>query len=147
MRAPAVGTGALTAGVLAGLAGSSALNAVAYLDMTIRARPASSTPEETARRLTEVVGVGLGPLLGYLTAVSSSVTFTLLTRERRMALPVAAGLLGAVAMLAADTPMTVLGVTDPRRWRPVDWVADLVPHLAFGAAAALTLRRLRPTRR
>lgn len=147
----------LAAGLLAGLAGSSALNALTYLDMVVRARPASGTPEETARRITEAAGIdlgsedraanrrsGLGPLLGYLAAVSSAVTFALLTRDRHPALPLAAAALGGTAMLAADAPMTALGVTDPRRWSRVDWLADAVPHLVFGAVTALTLRRLLP---
>jgi hypothetical protein len=47
-------------------------------------------------------------------------------------------------MLAGDGPMTVLGVTDPRSWRPVDWVADVLPHFAYAvvAAAATPVRRL-----
>ena len=44
-----------------------------------------------------------------------------------------------LAMLAGNGPMTVLGVTDPRSWRPVDWVADIVPHLAYAAVAAAAL--------
>jgi hypothetical protein len=28
--------------------------------------------------------------------------------------------------------MVVLGITDPRTWSTADWIADLVPHLAYG---------------
>ncbi len=38
----------LLAGVAAGAAGTTALNAVTYLDMATRARPAGSTPDDTA---------------------------------------------------------------------------------------------------
>lgn len=36
--------------------------------------------------------------------------------------------------------MTVLGVTDPRTWRPVDWAADIIPHLAYAVVAAATIK-------
>jgi hypothetical protein len=35
--------------------------------------------------------------------------------------------------------MTVLGVTDPRAWSLVDWISDVVPHLAYGAVVKATL--------
>jgi hypothetical protein len=149
-------------GLLAGAAGSTALNAVSYLDMAVRARPASRTPEETIRRLadlTHLPGLGaadtgeganrrsaLGPLLGYLTGMATAVAFAVASSRRRMPVPMAAVLLGAGAMLTADAPMTALGVTDPRRWDRADWIADVVPHLAYGAVAALTWRALRETR-
>lgn len=41
--------------------------------------------------------------------------------------------------------MRVLGVTDPRTWPASPWVADIVPHLAYGAATAAVLDRLGPT--
>jgi hypothetical protein len=147
--------GRLTDALIAGLAGSSALNVVTYLDMVLRARPASGTPEQAARRVAEVVRVdlgtgtraanrsaGLGPLLGYLAAVGASLAFVGVTGRRRPPLPVAAAALGATAMLTADGPMAALGVTDPRRWSRVDWLSDLVPHLAYGVAAAAVLRRV-----
>jgi hypothetical protein len=31
--------------------------------------------------------------------------------------------------------MTLLRVTDPRTWSAEDWLADLLPHLAYAAAA------------
>jgi hypothetical protein len=45
-------------------------------------------------------------------------------------------------MLAGNGPMTVLGVTDPRRWGAVDWAADVLPHLAYAGVAAVTLDAL-----
>jgi len=38
--------------------------------------------------------------------------------------------------------MAALGVTDPRRWDAADWLSDLVPHLAYGFAAAFVYRAL-----
>ncbi|MCL7458102.1 hypothetical protein M8I35_13045 [Micromonospora sp. MSM11] len=147
----------LADGAIAGAVGSTALNVVSYLDMVVRARPASSTPERSAGRLAEVAHVdlgpgdraanrrsGLGPLLGYGIGVAAGIGYALLSRGRRMPLPLAAGVLGGGVMTMSDGSMTVLGVTDPRTWRRGDWLADLVPHLAYGVAAAATWNRLRP---
>ncbi|MBQ1075975.1 hypothetical protein KBX06_22860 [Micromonospora sp. C31] len=147
----------LADGAIAGAVGSTALNVVSYLDMAARARPASSTPEKTAGRLAQVAHVdlgaeeraanrrsGLGPLLGYGIGVAAGVGYALLARGHRMPLLLAAGVLGGSVMTMSDGSMTVLGVTDPRTWRRSDWLADLVPHLAYGVAAAATWNRLRP---
>ncbi|MFB9238329.1 hypothetical protein ACFFWC_22690 [Plantactinospora siamensis] len=144
----------LLSGTLAGLAGSSALNVVTYLDMAVRARPTSSTPEETVRRLADTAHVplgpedraanrraGLGPLLGYVSGVATAVGYALLVR-RRLPVPVAAGLLGVGAMVGSDAPIAALRVSDPRTWSAGSWLSDLVPHLAYGLAAAVTLDRL-----
>ena len=147
-------------GAIAGAVGSAALNVVSYLDMVVRARPASSTPEETARRLAGVAHVDLGPedraanrrsglgsLLGYGTGVAAGAAFGLLAARKRIPLPVAAGLLGGSVMATTDASMTALKVTDPRRWGRAGWVADIVPHLAYGMAAVATWNRLRPPSR
>lgn len=47
----------LMAGAAAGAAGTTALNAVTYLDMAWRARPASQTPEQAVEKLAERAGV------------------------------------------------------------------------------------------
>jgi hypothetical protein len=57
--------------------------------------------------------------------------------------PVAAGALTALAMTGANGPMALLGITDPRTWKVTDRVADVVPHLAYGAVAAGVDNRLR----
>ncbi|MFC6021226.1 hypothetical protein ACFP2T_34260 [Plantactinospora solaniradicis] len=153
----------LVDGAIAGAVGSVALNVVTYLDMTVRARPASSTPEESVRRLTDALHIGLGPedraanrrsglgpLLGYAVGVACAAALTTVGL-RRLPGPVAAGILGAGAMLTSDGMLTVLRVTDPRRWSRTDWLSDVVPHLAYGMAAVATLDQLgrarRPNRR
>ncbi|MGS2615864.1 hypothetical protein ACVCAH_15270 [Micromonospora sp. LZ34] len=149
--------GSLADGVIVGAVGSTALNVVSYLDMVVRGRPASSTPEESAGRLAGVVHVdlgpgdraanrrsGLGPLLGYGAGISAAVGFALLTRGRRQPLALASALLGGGVMTIADGGLTALGVTDPRAWGRADWLTDIVPHLAYGVAAAATWNRLRP---
>ncbi|MEN3614320.1 hypothetical protein AAH979_32850 [Plantactinospora sp. ZYX-F-223] len=144
--------------MIAGAVGSVALNVVTYLDMTLRARPASIVPEESAQRLAEMLHIGLGPedraanrrsglgpLLGYATGVLSGAALTVIGL-RRLPGPVAAGLFGAGVMLASDGALTVLGSTDPRRWSRTDWLSEIVPHLVYGVAAVATLGRLRHTR-
>jgi hypothetical protein len=151
---------ALVDGAIAGAVGSAALNVVSYLDMVVRARPASSTPEVTAGRVAGVAHVdlgpedraanrrsGLGPLLGYGMGIAAGAAFGMLAARRRLPGPLSVGLLGGGVMAMSDGSMTALGVTDPRRWRPVDWLSDIVPHLAYGMAAAATWKRLRPPAR
>jgi hypothetical protein len=141
-------------GLVAGAAATTALNAVTYLDMAVRGRPPSSTPEQSVQKLADAAHVGLGPaekarnrkaglgpLLGYATGAGVAVAYAYLVRGRRLPWPVNAVALTALAMVAANAPMTVTGVTDPRRWSAADWAADVVPHLAYGAAAAAVYDR------
>lgn len=142
-------------GLVAGAAGTSALNAVTYLDMAVRARPASSTPEQSVERLASAAGVdlgegdaaenrkaGLGPLLGYGTGLGAGLAYGLLA-PRRLPWPAAALALTALAMAGSSAPMTLLGLTDPRQWTASDWASDLVPHAAYGAVAAAVLTAAR----
>jgi hypothetical protein len=142
----------VTRALVAGATGITALNTVTYLDMALRARPASTTPERSVEKLAGVAHVGLGegdkatnrkagigPLLGYATGVGVTVAYAYLMRRmgRRPPWPVSAVALAALAMVGADAPLVVTRVTDPRRWSAVDWASDVVPHLAYGAAAAV----------
>ena len=137
----------LKRGLLAGAAGTTLLNAVTYLDMAIRGRPASDTPERTvdaglqklgrelpgssaqrdARRtgLGAVTGIGSGLAIGV--GASAARAFGV-----RLPGPLAAVATGAGAMAATNLPMTALGLTDPREWSAADWVSDAIPHLAYG---------------
>jgi hypothetical protein len=141
-------------GAAAGAAGTTALNAVAYLDMVVRGRPASSTPEDTVEKLADTAHVtipgegdlrrnrvqGLGPLLGLAAGVGVGVLVGLVRASGfRAAPPVGALLTTAGVMLAANGPMAVLGVTDPRTWSRTDWISDVVPHLAYGVVVKTTL--------
>jgi RsiW-degrading membrane proteinase PrsW (M82 family) len=138
-------------GAAAGAAGTTALNSVTYADMTVRARPASDTPERTVEEASKKLGVpvpgspdeqkqrvaGLGPLTGIAAGVGTGALigamYGLGWRPRRSLLALAAG---GAAMLAGNGPMTVLGITDPRSWSATDWISDVVPHLAYGAVTA-----------
>lgn len=147
---------AFLAGACAGAAGTSALNGVTYLDMAVRGRPASSTPEDTVDRLAEAAGVdipgegqtrqdrlsGLGALTGLLTGVGVGALAGLLTTKLRLPLPVLSVLIGTAAMAGSNIPMTALRITDPRTWDATSWVSDIIPHLAYGAVTAAVLTAL-----
>jgi ribose/xylose/arabinose/galactoside ABC-type transport system permease subunit len=147
---------AFLAGAAAGAAGTTALNGVTYLDMAVRGRPASSTPEDTVDRLTAAAGIdipgegkarhnrlsGVAALTGLLTGVSVGALAGLLTTKLRLPPPVLSILIGAAAMAGSNIPMTALGVTDPRTWDATSWVSDVVPHLAYGVVTAAVLTAL-----
>ncbi len=130
-------TGAMR-GAAAGAAGVTALNAVTYLDMVYRARPASDTPEQLVERLAGEAGVrvpgdeearqqrlqGLGPLAGILTGVAVGVVAGMV-RGAGVRLPAAlAGpLVGLIAMVGADAPLAATGLSDPRTWSAAEWAA------------------------
>jgi hypothetical protein len=153
------------AGLAAGAAGTTALNTVTYLDMVVRARPASSTPEDTVQRVEEQTGVslssqgsgaeaaanrrsGLGALLGIAAGLGVGALYGVL-RPRLRGLPLA--VLGTGAGLAANVgttaPMALLGVTNPPQWSAGSWVSDLVPHLAYGITTAAVWEQLSIRRR
>jgi hypothetical protein len=144
-------------GAVAGAAGTTALNAVTYLDMAWRARPASEIPQQAVDMFASKAGhpvlgddeakkirlAGLGPLTGIATGVAIG-TLAGLSRAilQRLPAPVAAVAVGVTAMLMTDAPMASVGLTDPKNWSTADWLSDAVPHLAYGAVtyAALVQR-------
>ncbi len=141
-------------GAAAGAAGTTALNAVTYLDMAGRGRGTSSTPEQTVEKLAEKAHVtipgegetrenrlqGLGPLTGLAAGVGMGVLVGLVRAAGFRTRPlVGTALITAGVLVAANGPMTVLGITDPRTWSAADWISDLVPHLAYGAVVQTTM--------
>jgi hypothetical protein len=142
-------------GIAAGAVGTIALDVVSYVDMVVRARPASSLPAEVAGALAERAGVelaadgndsepagnrrsGLGALFGYGVGLGVGAAYGLLRSllpAPSRPWPAAAGL-GLTAMAASDLPAAALGVTDPRTWGAAGWVSDLLPHLTYGLATA-----------
>lgn len=148
---------ALGKGALAGAAGTTALNALTYLDMSVRARPASELPQQAVEKIADraehpVPGsgeqkqnrlTGLGSLSGIATGVGIGAVAGLLGPVlRRLPLPLSSALLGAGAMAATDTSMARLGLTDPRSWSSMDWASDAVPHLGYGLVTVVALRAL-----
>ncbi|MGC9670449.1 hypothetical protein ACNTMW_28380 [Planosporangium sp. 12N6] len=149
---------ALYRGLIAGAVGTMALDITSYLDMALRGRPSSTTPERTVRRMATSTGVdlgdgaradnraaGIGALLGYATGLTVTVAYTGAVREP-LPLPRAAAVLTVAAMLASNAPMTILRITDPRTWSATDWVSDVVPHAAYGVVAAAVDGALRQPR-
>jgi len=141
-------------GAAAGAAGTTALNAVTYLDMAVRGRGTSSTPEQTVEKLAERAHVsipgdeqtrenrkqGLGPLMGLGAGVGVGVLGGLARAAGyRSAKPVGIALTTLGVLAVANGPMTVLGVTDPRTWSVADWISDVVPHLAYGIVLKTTM--------
>ena len=159
----------VVAGLVAGAAGTLALNVAGYLDMLVRGRPASRLPARVAGRLVDEIGLpleldddadeaetderpaestpaqgplanrqeALGALLGYSNGVGIGMAYGIV----RLILPrpptwLAGTLLGGLAMAASDYPAARLGLTDPAEWSGADWIADVVPHMAYGVVTA-----------
>jgi len=140
-------------GAAAGAAGTTALNAVTYLDMAVRARAASSTPEDTVEEMAgklpvDVPGEGdkrdnrvsaLGPLMGLATGVGLGALYGAGTSATGRPHPAAGTLVvTAMVLIGANGPMAALGVSDPREWDLNAWLTDIVPHVAYGVVTALT---------
>lgn len=141
-------------GAAAGAAGTTALNAVTYLDMAIRGRPSSSTPEQVVETIAEKAHVtipgdgktranrveGLGPLAGLGGGVAVGVAVGLARAAGLRSRPLVGILLTTMAaMVPGNGPMAVLGITDPRNWSTTEWLSDVVPHLAYGAVVKTTM--------
>ncbi|UGQ11879.1 hypothetical protein LO772_34820 [Yinghuangia sp. ASG 101] len=149
----------LLRGAAAGAAGTTALNVVGYADMVLRARPASTTPEMTVRRLARTLHLripgdgearenrvaGLAPLTGYAAGVGMGAALALARAAgwHPGTLPRYA-VASAGALAGTNGPMTVLGITDVRTWSVSDWVSDLVPHVAYGVVTVWVLDNLAP---
>ena len=169
----------IVAGLVAGAAGTLALNVAGYLDMLARGRPASRLPADVAGRLAEEIGLPLdfdldiddtaadaddddddldpesrgrvanrqeavGALLGYANGLGIGLGYALL----RLVLPrpptwLAGAALGGLAMASSDYPATRLGLTDPQSWSSADWMADVIPHIAFGLVTAGTFEAIK----
>ncbi len=143
----------LAHGLIAGATGTVALNVATYLDMALRARPASPVPTQTAKELADAADVdlapdneeeteqnrsqGLGALLGYVSGLGFGGMYGLLApRLGGASVPIGAGALTLATMAGSNVPATVGGVTDPREWSAKDWVADIIPHLLYGIVTA-----------
>lgn len=152
-------------GAVAGAVGTTALNATTYLDMAVRGRPASSTPEQVVERGAARIGVrvpgdgatreartsGIGALLGLAAGVATGVALGAVRGGTGSHGSGAGGPAATVvtawllAMVVGNGPMTLLRVTDPRTWSATDWAADVLPHLSYAVSAAATLEMLDQT--
>jgi hypothetical protein len=147
----------LLSGAAAGAAGTTALNVITYLDIAVRGRPTSSTPERTVDAMAKLFGLtipgsgdvlanrisGLAALTGYAAGIGMGIILGLAyALGWRPGLLVATLVASAVALVGTNGPMTVLGVTDPLTWSLVDWISDLIPHLGYGIVTASVLHYL-----
>lgn len=147
----------LLSGAAAGAAGTAALNAATYLDMVMRGRGSSGTPQQTVEAIEDRLPVsvpgegetrdnrvsGLGSLTGILTGVGIGAVWGLLRRAGlRPSIPVGAVLVGLSAMVSTDASMAAAKVSDPRNWSADDWLSDLLPHLVYGVVTYATLEAL-----
>lgn len=149
-------------GVAAGSVGTVTLNVVTYADMFLRGRPASEVPAQLAGHLAGEAGAkldfggdaeeqvyhrqeALGALLGYATGLGIGAIYGgLRPHLGNMSLVTASLGLGLGAMAVSDIPLAVTRVSDPRTWGAAGWVADLVPHLAYGLMTAVTYQAFTP---
>ena len=144
-------------GAAAGAAGTTALNTVTYLDMAVRGRGSSSSPEQTVEALADKGHVtipgdeehrqnrvaGLGPLTGLVTGIGVGVLAGLARAAGFRSSPLVGTALTTVGVLVGSNgPMTALGITDPRTWSATDWASDVVPHLAYAVVVRTTLDAL-----
>ena len=145
-------THALRRGLLAGAAGTIALDVATYTDMALRGRPSSGTPATVVGIMADKMGLtalgteakdetasnrrgGLGALLGYATGLAVGVTYGLVREQfDGVPAPLASVAVSLAAMAASDTPIAATGASDPRTWGVSGWASDLLPHLAYGAA-------------
>jgi uncharacterized membrane protein len=140
-------------GMLAGAAGTTALNAVTYLDMAGRGRPASQVPTQSVQTIANRIQVpvpgrgaerdhrveGLAALGGIATGVGIGGVFGWL-HDRGLRLGVLGSVvIGGSAMAATDASMVRLGISDPQEWTTVDWASDVLPHLAYGCVTQACL--------
>jgi hypothetical protein len=147
----------LIAGMAAGAAGTAVLDAVTYIDMAVRGRPASNTPQDSIETLTASVGLripgaeetrrnrlsGLASLAGIATGIGiGAVTGIVAARWPARGVLSLGTATSAGAMAGTAGSMTALRVTDPRKWSVGDWLSDFVPHLAYGFVTAAVARRL-----
>jgi hypothetical protein len=140
-------------GAVAGAAATCALNATTYLDMAVRGRPPSSTPQRTVAAMAAARGWsipgddetrrnrldGLASLSGMVTGVAAGVAYGVMNglgvRPGRLT---GAVLSGAGVMAMTNASMASYGVTDPFSWSAEEWISDLVPHAVYGAILAAT---------
>jgi len=149
----------LLVGAVAGAASTTTLNVITYLDIAVRGRSASTTPERTVEAMARLFHLtlpgsgdilanrisGLGALTGYAAGIGMGLILGLAyALGWRPGLLVSTLVAMVLALVGTNGPMTVLGVTDPRTWGLVGWISDLIPHFGYGVVTALVLHYFYP---
>ena len=141
----------LSAGILAGAAGATALNAVNYADQAVRgnAPTSSAAGPHVASTAAEVTKAGpvraaaLGPLGGLGVGVAVGALAGLVRGSAATPPPVLAAVAtGLVAMAAGDGVALATGTARPDWRAPVTLLRELVPHLVYGAVTGIALHRM-----
>ncbi|MGH7736347.1 MAG: hypothetical protein ACREMP_00510 [Candidatus Tyrphobacter sp.] len=142
---------ALVRGLVAGAAGTAALDIVTYLDMAIRGRPPSEVPKKTVQRLAQSAGLHVldgddgkvenrrtaaGAIAGYMDGLCAGAAYG----AARSLLPipwyVGATALAGLTLLVGEGTAVRAGATDWRTWSAADWISDLVPRAVYGVVTA-----------
>lgn len=147
-------------GIIAGAAGTMALDITTYGDMLLRGRAASGVPARVAGVLADTFGLealrtdledgpaanrrsAAGALLGYAAGIGLGGLYGLTWDSSGRRPSALAGVaLGLMAMAASDLPIALTGASDPRTWTPVDWASDLIPHLIYGLVTVETFEAI-----
>jgi hypothetical protein len=149
-------------GLLAGAAGTVALDIATYADMALRGRSLSNSPSKLVSSLANMMHLplssrgagtqdqtaqnresGLGALLGYINGLGTGVVYGLLrSQSDEVPLPLASTLVGLAAMAGSDVPLVMLKVSDPKTWGVSGWLSDLIPHLIYGCVTVATYEAL-----
>ena len=150
--------GMIAQGLLAGAAGTLALDIYTYADIFATARPASSLPSTTVQKIAEqfdITGLagdgddasnrrsGAGALLGYGVGLGAAAGYAFVRPLFRSWLPwpIAGALLGAATLVVSEGSSTALGATDWSQWTPSEWLADIVPRTVYGLTVAAVCER------
>lgn len=149
-------------GLLAGTAGTVALNIATYADMALRGRSSSTAPAKMVETLADKAHIslasegkdnqdqtaqnresGAGALFGFFNGLGTGVAYSMLRSQGTgIPLPFASLLVGLAAMAESDVPLALLKVSNPRTWGTTEWLADLIPHLIYGFVTVATYEAL-----
>lgn len=150
------------AGLIAGAAGTVALNITTYADMALRGRSSSSAPSQLVAILADKTGLqlsqqgnhsedqttqnresGLGALLGFVNGLGVGTIYSLIRSQLDdVSIPLASLGVGAAAMAASDIPIITLQVSDPKSWGVSGWASDAIPHAIYGLVTVLVYEAL-----
>lgn len=142
-------------GLIAGAAGTTALNVATYLDMAVTGRGPSEVPAKSVEKTAAAAGISLGSgdarsnrkealgqLMGFATGLGWGVIYGALRRNIPLPRAAAGTGLGVVVMASNDIPIVASGLSDPRTWGLHGWLSDVIPHLVYGWVTAAALEAL-----
>ncbi len=148
----------ISAGIVAGSAGTLALDIASYLDMVSSGRAASETPANLVAAMAKSFGLdsltedsdeaknrrsALGALLGYTNGLSFGVVHGLFHGIfRHVPWPVEGIIIALASTAATDALYAKYGVADPTTYTPSIWAYDIGFHLVYGLVTAATLRAI-----